>query len=61
MQTLELNDLQELNLEELKNIDAGGWIADCVATVVHYVKCSCHKPVAEYHDIMSNSNYGGIR
>ena len=28
MQTLELNGLQELNQEELKNIDGGGWLAD---------------------------------
>ena len=61
MQTLELNGLRELNQEELKEIDGGGWLADALAAAVHYMKCSCHSPSGEYHDVMSSSNYGGIR
>jgi hypothetical protein len=61
MRNLEMKDLQELNQEELKEIDGGGWLADAVAAVVGIVKCSCHSPSGEYHDTMSRSNYGGIR
>jgi bacteriocin-like protein len=61
MQSLELNGLQELNQEELANIDGGGPIADAIASIVHYVKCSCHSPSGEYHDAMKSANHGGIR
>ena len=59
--TIEFNGLQELNQEELVNTDGGGWLADAVAEVVHYVKCDCNRPVEQYHNAMRSSNYGGIR
>ncbi len=51
----------EINSSEKQDLQGGGWLAEVVASVVHYVKCSCHSPSGEYHDAMKNANHGGIR
>ena len=59
--SLESIGVVEINNSEKQNLQGGGWLADIIASVVHYVKCSCHSSSGEYHDAMNNANHGGIR
>ena len=36
-----MNDLKELSLEEMVEIEGGGWIADAVAWFTASLKCKC--------------------
>ena len=49
------------SLSKIPKPDGGGWLADAVASIVNYAKCSCHSPSGEYHDAMKSANHGGIR
>ena len=61
MQALVNYGITELSFNEQVEVEGGGCLSDAIAAVVHYVKCDCNKPAAQYHEIMRNSNYGAIR